>query len=282
MDELLTLLQYRFNQRALLAAVLIGFLNGYFSGYVVLRRSSLFVGALGQSLLPGIAIGILLSGVSVIAIFFGALAAALFVALGALLIERSTRIDRDSGLAILYTTSFAAGLLLLERLPVNVEVDGILFGNILGLSDVDLWMVFGAATLVLPFLMISRRPLQLMLFQEDVARTMGVPVRILAPMLTVALVVTMVTSMQAVGIILSIGLLVTPGCIMLLFVRNTRSLLLGGGIIGAALSVSAILLANLFNIQPGATIILLLGASFLLSYLFRLLKNTRARTSSRT
>ena len=272
MAELLDLLSYKFNQRALIAAVLIGFLNGYFSGYVVLRRSSLFVGALGHALFPGIAIGVLMFGVSMIAIFCGALFAALFIALGALLIERGSRIDRDSALAILYTSSFAGGLLLLERLPVNIELNAILFGNILGLSNSDLWLVYGVAALVLPVLVLCQRPLQLMLFEPDVARTMGVPVKVLNPLLMVALVVTMVTSLQAVGVILSLGLMVTPACIMLLFAKRPRSLFFGSGILGALVSVSAVVLANVLNIQPGASIVLLLGATFLVAFGMRRLR----------
>ena len=279
MADLLDLLSYKFNQRALLAAVLIGFLNGYFSGYVVLRRTSLFAGALSHALLPGIASGILLFGMSMMAVVSGALAAALFIALGALAIEHGTRIDRDSAMAVLYTTSFAAGLLILQSLPVNVAINDILFGNILGLSDSALWLVLAVSAVILPLLIFCQRPLQLMLFQEDIAQTMGVPVSKLNPLLMVAMVVTIVTSFQAVGVILSLGLLVTPACIMQLFARSSRSLMFGSGIIGALISITAIILANVFNIQPGACIILLLGLCFMAAFTTAKIKH-RAQSSA--
>lgn len=227
MDELFQLLSYQFNQRALLAGVIIGFLNGYFSGYVVIRKTALFTGALSYSLLPGIAIGILLLGVSIFSTFIGALAAAMIVALGSLAISHNTRIDRDSALAILYTTSFSAGLLMLDKVPSNIEISNLLFGNILGLANSDLWVAYGVAIFVLNILILLQRPLLIMLFESDIAQSLGVPARLLNYLLITLLVLTLITSLQAVGAILSLGLLVAPGCIMYLFVDSPRKLLWG-------------------------------------------------------
>ena len=268
MNQFWELLGYQFNQRALLAAVLIGFLNGYFSGYVVLRKSSLFTGALSHTLLPGIAIGILLFGLSVASTFVGALAAAMIIALASLGISRGTRIDRDSALAILYTASFSGGLLLLEKLPVNIEISHILFGNILGLADADLWMVFAVFGFVLTCLILFQRPLLLTVFEPNIAASLGIPVRFLNYLLVALLVLTMITSLQAVGAILSLGLLVAPAAIMYLFVDSPRLLFWGGGILGAVISVAAILLSNMYDIRTGATIVLLLGTVFLLCFIF--------------
>ena len=133
-------LDYLFNQRALLIALLIGFSNGYLSGFIVLRRSALMVGSLSHTLLPGIALAIFVFGVlNAFTAFFGALFAALLVGLGAVLVSRNSRLDGDSALAILYTTSFAAGLLLLDHMRESQELSHWLFGNILGLADSDLW-----------------------------------------------------------------------------------------------------------------------------------------------
>ena len=96
MHELLEYLQLPFNQRALLAAILIGAVNGHFSGYVVLRKSALFTGALSHSLLPGTAIGFILFGVSAMSAFSGSLIVSLITGLGALAIASSSRIDKDA------------------------------------------------------------------------------------------------------------------------------------------------------------------------------------------
>ncbi|MEM7390821.1 MAG: metal ABC transporter permease [Verrucomicrobiota bacterium] len=270
MDDLIELLSYPFNQRALLAATIIGLLNGYLSGYVVARRAALFTGALSHTLLPGIAVGILLFGVGMISNFIGALAAAMIVALGALAIGRNTRVDRDSALAILYTTSFSAGLLMLDSLPVSVEINSILFGNILGLADTDLWLIFGVAGVALSVLILLQRPLQLMLFEPDVARSLGVPVGPLQYVMVGLLVLTLVTSLQAVGAILSLGLLVTPGAIMMLFVTSPRKLFWGGGFVGVACSLAAIVVSNALDIRTGAAIVLFLGLVFFLSLVLNL------------
>jgi manganese/iron transport system permease protein/iron/zinc/copper transport system permease protein len=99
-----------FFQRALLAGLLIGFTNGFFSGFVVLRRTALSVSALSHTMLPGIALGILVTGALTQAnAFIGALAAALFVGLGSVVVSRSSRVAQSTALAILYTSAFALG-----------------------------------------------------------------------------------------------------------------------------------------------------------------------------
>lgn len=266
MSSLVEMFSYEFNQRAVLAALLIGFVNGYFSGYVILRKSALFTGALAHTLFPGIAVGIFLCGVTVASTFFGALAAAMIIALASLGIAQGTRIDRDSALAILYTASFAGGLILLRVLPVNIEIEDILFGNILFLADSDLWISLIVFVLVLSCLILLQRPLLLTLFEPNIALSIGIPVRRINQALVCLLVITMITSVQAVGTVLSLGLLVAPAGIMYLFVDSPKRLFWGGGIIGAVISASSVILSQRLDLPTGATILVILGIVFLLSY----------------
>ncbi len=268
MDWLFEPFQHVFMQRALAACVLIGFLNGFLGGFVMLRRMALMADSLSHSLLPGLAVGVLLFGLAPAGLFMGALSAALMVALGAQLLARGARVKEDSALAILYTVAFSAGVVLLSFVKVRVSLLHYLFGNVLGVSNQDLWVAYGVAVVVLPLLVAAERPLQLLLFEPSVARSQGIPTGLLSVGLVVALVLTMVSSLQAVGVILLLGLLISPAATVYLLCDSYPALLWGGGALGVFGSVSGLWLSYWLGLPSGACIVLVLGAMFCLAYLF--------------
>ena len=257
-----------FFQRALLAAVLIGFTNGYFSGFVVLKRTALSVSALSHTMLPGIALAILLTGALTQAnAFIGALTAALIVGLGSLVVSRNSRVSQGTALAILYTTAFALGVAILRYLSTPAELEEWLFGDIMSVSDNDLWMSFGIAVLVLLSSTIFFRPLLLTLFESNVAAAQGVPVRSMNYLFFGLLILALVASLQAVGGVLSVGLLVSPAPTISLLTNRTNLLFWGGGLLGALGSVLALIIAWITGISAGPAIVLVLGSLFLLAFL---------------
>ncbi|MCE9612687.1 MAG: metal ABC transporter permease [Lentisphaerae bacterium] len=266
MSAMHDVLGYSFNQRAILAGVMIGFLNGYLGGYVVLRRAALFAGALSHTLFPGIALGAFLAGLNPVSALVGASLTALVVGLGAQGMASTSRLDHNATLAILFTAAFGGGLLLLKHLGLYVRIEDYLFGNILGLSNFDLWFSFATGLGAMLILLALQRPLLLFLFSREVAETQGVPVVALDYLMAAILVVTMITSLQAVGSILTLGLLVAPASILYLYVESPRVIMWGGGVMGAAVSVAAVFLSNWWNVQTGATIVLMLGVIFLVSF----------------
>lgn len=268
MDWLWEPLQHPFNQRALLAALLIGLTNGYASAFVVLRKSALQVGSLSHALLPGIAVAVLVAGLHDWSAFLGALFAALLIGLGSLAVSRGSRLDHDSALAILYTAAFSGGIILLRRLGITQELDNWLFGNIMGLRDSDLWTNFWIALGSLAILTALHRPLLMTLFDGEVAATLGVPVRLLNYLLFAVLIVVLISSLQAVGCILALGLLVTPAATVYLLTDSTHALFWGGSLLGGAAASAAVILGWHLNLEQGPTIVLLLGAIFLLAFLF--------------
>jgi ABC-type Mn2+/Zn2+ transport system permease subunit len=267
MDWLLEPFQHAFMQRALVACVLIGFLNGFMGGFVMLRRMALMADSLSHSLLPGLAVGVLLFGLAPMGLFFGALSAALIVALGAQLLARGARVKEDTALAILYTSAFSSGVVLLSFVKVRVSLLHYLFGNILGVSNQDLWLAYGVAVVVLPLLVAAERPLQLLLFDASVARSQGVPVTLLNIGLVVALVLTMLRSLQAVGVILLLGLLIAPAATVYLLCDSFPVLLWGGGALGVFGAVSGLWLSYWLGVPSGACIVLVLGGLFCVAYL---------------
>jgi len=258
-----------FMQRALVGGVLIGFANGFLGGFVVLRRLALMADALSHSMLPGLALGYLIAGgLSLAGLLTGGLAAALFVALGALLISRSSRLKEDTALAILYTIAMSLGLVLLTIIRSPVSLNHYLFGNILGLSNTDLWLTYIVTLGGIPLLAALQRSYLLMLFEPAIARSQGVRTGVLNLLLAVLLVVTMVASVQGVGVILMLGLLVTPAATVYLLCDSFPAMLWGGGIIGALGSAVGLVISYHVGIPSGPAIALTLGGIFLLAWLF--------------
>lgn len=269
MDWLFEPFQHAFMQRALAACILIGFLNGFLGVFVVLRRMALMADSLSHSLLPGLAVGVLLfKSLAPAGLFVGGLTAALMVALGAQVLSRSSRVKEDTALGILYTVAFSAGIVLLNFVQVRVSLLHYLFGNILGVSNQDLWVAFCVALIVLPLLVAAERPLQLLLFDPVVARSQGIATGALNVFLVVALVLVMVSSLQAVGVILLLGLLVSPAATMYLLCDSFPLMLWGGGVLGVLGSVAGLWLSYWMQVPSGACIVLVLGAIFCMALLF--------------
>lgn len=265
----LDLLSNPFYQRALAAAAFIGFTNGFFSGFVVLRRNALSVSALSHTMLPGIALGIFVTGaLGQWNAFFGALFAALLVGLGSVAVARGKRVAQGTALAVLYTAAFAGGVAILPMLDTRQELEHWLFGDIIAVGNTDLWIAFaiGAAILIVTNLLM--RPILLTLFEPNVAAAQGVNVRFIQYLVFGLLVLALVSSLQAVGCVLSVGLLVTPAATVSLLTDRTSALFWGGGAIGCVGSVAAVLISGNLGISPGPAIVIVLGLLFVAAYLF--------------
>ena len=258
-----------FYQRALATAALIGFANGFFSGIVVLRRTALSVSALSHTMLPGIALAIFLTGaLSRWNAFIGALLAALLVGLGSVTVARGNRVGQGTALAVLYTAAFAAGIALLPLLDTRQELEHWLFGDIIAVGNADIWMAFGIGAFTIIVTNLLMRPILLTLFEPNVAAAQGVPVRFIQYLVHALLVLALVSSLQAVGCVLSVGLLVTPAATVSLLTDRTSALFWGGGLIGGVASVVAVAISGKFGIAPGPAIVMLLGILFVAAFIF--------------
>jgi len=252
-DQLLEPLQSGPIRRGFLAAIMIGFAN----------------------VLPGIAIAVAVAGLSAWTGFIGALLSALIVGLAATFVSRTSRVDAQTALAVLYTTAFAGGILLIKKLIsrghlVSTDLEHWLFGGILGLSNQDLWIAFGVSFFVMTALCLCQRAMLLTLFEPSVAASQGVPVRAMQYLLTALVVMGLVTSLQAVGAILSVALLVAPAAIVSLYANSPRVLFWGGAILGSLAAGLAVLISYWADLSTGSTIVVLLGAIFALAFLVRL------------
>ncbi len=268
MSTLLETLDTQFFQRALLAATIIGFTNGFFSGFVLLRRNALSMGALSHTMLPGIATVVLITGaLTQWGAFLGALIAAMIVGLGSVAVARGSRIPQSTALAVFFTSAFAAGVAIQRHTGTAAELEDWLFGNILAVSDTDLWIFLAIATVTLSVSTLFMRPLLLTLFEPNVAAAQGVRVKVMQYLLFALLILALVASFQALGSVLSIGLLVAPAATVSLFTNKTSWLFWGGGLIGSVGSVLAVLISAVAETPTGPTIVVLQGSLFLLACL---------------
>ncbi len=260
--------QHEFMRRVFLGGALVGFTGGFLGAFIVLRRLALMADSLSHSLLPGLALGFMLFGLAPMGLFFGGLVAALFVAVGAQLMARTSRLKEDTALGVLYTVAFSLGVILISFVKVRVSLVHYLFGNILGLSNTDLWLIFGISLVVIPLLAGFQRPLLLALFDPTVAASQGIRVGWLNFILMLALVLTMIASLQAIGVIMLLGLLIAPAATVYLLCDSYPAMLWGGGVIGMLGSCVGLLLSYSLNLPSGACIVLVLGVIFFAAYLF--------------
>lgn len=267
MSDFLRFLSEPLALRSLWACAMIGFANGFVSALIVLRRSSLQIGTISCALLPGIALSILLFGFGQLSILTGAIIAGLLVGLGSLFVSRTSRADHDTALSIIHTTAFAIGFIILIRLGLQQKVDDWLFGSIMSMSNTDLYIAYAVSAVAILSITILHRPLLIYLFDPRIAHTLGLPTRAFSYGIFALIILVLVSSLQAVGAFLTLGLLVAPAATMYLLTDRAELMFWGGGLIGGLGSVLAFFLSYPLGWHLGATIILVLGLLFILAWL---------------
>ena len=268
MNEFIQFLGEPIAQRSLWACAVIGFANGFVSALVVLKRSSLQIGTISCALLPGIALAILLFGLMQVSILIGAVLAGLMVGLGSIFMSRTSKVDQDTALSIIHTTAFAIGYIILVQLGLQQKVDDWLFGSIMSMGNTDLWIAYGISAVAVLSITALRRPLLIYLFDSKAAAAMGIPTRAFNYGIFALIILVLVSSLQAVGAFLTLGLLVAPAATMYLLTNRAWLMFWGGGLIGGLGSVTAFFLSYPLGWHLGATIIVVLGVCFLLAYIF--------------
>jgi manganese/iron transport system permease protein len=203
---------YSFMQRGLVASVIVGALCAMIGCYVVLRSMAFLGDALAHAILPGIAVAYLLGG----NLLLGALVAALLVALGISFFSRGGMIKEDTAIGILFAAALSLGVALISSIRTYaVDLSHILFGNVLGVSSANLWLICILAGAVALTILVLFRPFLVVTFDPVLAKTLRLPADLLRSLLLVLLAVTIVVSLQTVGIGLVAAMLVTPSAVCL-------------------------------------------------------------------
>lgn len=265
LDLLLAPLSYAFMQRGLLAALLVGIVCAVIGCYVVLRSMAFLGDALAHAVLPGVAIAYLLGG----NLTLGALVAAIVVALGISFFSREGAVKEDTAIGILFTAALALGVALISSIRTYaVDLSHILFGNVLGVSTADLWLLAVIGGGVLLVILLAYKPFLLISFDPVLATTLRLRVGFYRSLMFVLLALTIVASLQTVGVGLVAAMLVTPAATAFLLTRRLPTMMLLAAVIGALASVIGLYVSYYLNLASGAVIVLTATAFFLLAFLF--------------
>ncbi len=265
MDWLLEPLQFSFIVRALIAAVIVGVVCSVLGAYVVLRGMAFFGDALAHTILPGVVVAFLLGWPLAI----GALVMGIVTALGiGALTERGT-LKEDTAIGVVFAGLFALGVALLS-LTGNYTVDlaHFLFGNLLGVTSGDLWTTAVLGGIVLLVVFLFYKEFLVISFDMTLARTLRLPTTFLRYLLLVLIAITIVVSLQVVGIALMLAMFVTPAAAASLLTRRLPSLMALAAAIGAISSVAGLYASFYLNVASGPAVVLVATAIFLLVFLF--------------
>ena len=264
-EILLQPLRYPFIVRGLLASLMVGTLCAVVGTYVVLRGMAFFGDALAHAILPGVALAYLLGA----NLFWGALAMGLVTAVGIGYLSRRGQVREDTAIGVIFAASFALGVALLSTVKsYSVDLAHILFGNILGVSNTDLIMTASLGVLVLLAVVLLYKELLVVSFDPILAATLRLPTSALQYLLLIIIALTIVVSLQTVGVALMVALLVTPAATAYLLTRRLWHMMLVGGAIGALSSVTGLYLSYYFDLASGPAVVLVCTAAFVLAFLF--------------
>ena len=257
-------LAFEFMQRALLAAVLIGAVCSVLSCYLVLRGWSLMGDAISHAVLPGIVLAYVIG----LPLAVGAFAAGLSCAVLTGYLKTNSRVKEDTVMGIVFSGMFGLGLVLMTKVETDQHLIHILFGNMLGVTWRDVAEIALISGSVLLIVLAKRRDLVLYCFDPQHARAIGLPVGLMHYGLLALLSLTIVASIKAVGVILVVAMLVTPGATAFLLTRRFERMLA----VSAAVSIGSSVLGTLVSFHiDGATgpcIVLIQSTAFVLAFLF--------------
>lgn len=253
-----------FMQRALAAALLVGVVCSVIGCFVVLRAMAFLGDALAHAILPGVAIAYLVGA----DLLIGALVAAVLVAAGIGLFSRRGILKEDTAIGILFAAALALGVVLISTAgSYAVDLTHILFGNVLGVTTTDLLVTAVLAAVVLLLLIVFFKEFKLAAFDPVLAHMLGKRPELLRFAMLGLLALTIVVSLQTVGVGLVAALLVTPAATAYLLTRRLATMMLLAAALGAASGVIGLYVSYYLNVASGAAIVLTATVLFLAAFI---------------
>ncbi len=272
LDFLLQPLEYAFMVRGILAALMVGGVCATVGVYVVLRGMAFFGDALAHAILPGVAIGYLVGGGARQPLFWGALAAALISSFGIGAIARGTKIREDTAIGVVFASMFALGIALISTArSYTVDLAHFLFGDVLGVSNSDLLTMAILTLVVVGSVLVFYKEFLVLSFDPLLAATLRLPARVLEYLLLVLIALTIVISLQTVGVALMVAMLVTPAAAAYLLTRRLPLMMALAALIAVLSGVIGLYISFYASIASGAAIVLTCTAFFAVAWLVRTL-----------
>ncbi len=266
LETLIDPLQYSFMQRSLLIAVLVGIICSLVGSYLMVQRLALLGDAISHSVLPGLAIAFVIGA----NIYIGAFIAGVLSTMVITWIRTRSPIKEDAAMGIVFSAFFALGITLITIIQKDNKIDlnHFLFGNILGVTAAEVRDTAIITVFVLVVIVLLYKELLFYTFDPLGAEATGLPVNLLNFGLMVLIALTIVASLKAVGVILVLALLITPGATAYLLVKRLHHVMILGAILGVIASISGMYLSYFYNLPSGPAIVLVTSGLFFLAFFF--------------
>ncbi|MEQ8385083.1 MAG: metal ABC transporter permease [Coleofasciculus sp. A1-SPW-01] len=266
LDLLIEPLQYSFMQRSLMTAVLVGIVCASVGSYLMVQRLALLGDAISHSVLPGLAIAYIVG----VDIFLGAFLAGIVSTIVITWIRTRSQIKEDAAMGIVFSAFFALGITLITVIQKDNKIDlnHFLFGNILSVTGEEVINTAIITAIVLAIVLLLYKELMYYTFDPVGAKAAGLPTNLLNFGLMILIALTIVASLKAVGVILVLAMLITPGATAYLLVKRLHQMMLLGSGIGVVASISGMYLSYFFNLPSGPAIVLVTFGFFMLAFLF--------------
>jgi len=264
-------LQYAFMYKAVVVSTTVGIACAILSCFLVLKGWSLLGDAISHAVLPGVVIAYM------IGIPFG-LGAFIFAMLAVTLIgfiKNNTKVKEDAIMGIVFTTLFALGLMLISKVISSVDLTHVLFGEVLGISDEAAWYTFSILAIVSLVILVFRRTFLVFCFDPTHAQSLGLPIGLIHYAFLSLLAITITGSIQTVGIILVIAMLITPGSTAFLLTKRFSSMLQIAITISVISSLVGAYSSYYFNITTGGTIVFVQGCFFLIVFFYQTFRTSK-------
>ena len=272
LDLILEPLKYAFMVRGMIAAVMVGIVCAVVGTYVVLRGMAFFGDALAHAILPGVAVGYLVGGGERAPLFWWAMVASVLSSLGIGAISRNSRIKEDTAIGIIFAGMFALGVALISTVrSYSADLTHFLFGDVLGVRSSDLWLIAVFGGIVLLAIIAFYKEFLVLSFDPILAATLRLPVRLLDSLILILIAVTIVVSLQTVGVALMVAMLVTPAATAYLLTRRLPVMMFLAALIASFSGILGLYLSFYLSVASGATIVLICTGVFGLVWLVQTL-----------
>jgi len=275
-DLILNPLQYSFMVRGLSAAVLTGIVCAVVGVYVVIRGMAFFGDALAHSILPGVAVGYLLSGGSREPLFWWGTGTAVLVSLAIGAVSRGAKIKEDTAIGVIFAGMFALGIAIISTVKsYTVDLTHFLFGDVLGVSGNQLIIIAAFSAVILLLVFGFYKEFLVLTFDPTLAATLRIPKRVFEYLQLVLIALAISVSFQAVGVALMVAMLVTPAAAAYLLTKRLPVMMVLAATIAAISGVIGLYLSYYVNVASGPAIVLVATLIFVIAWASKFLRRRK-------
>jgi len=264
MEFINDLMTYGFLQKALITSIMVGIICGVMGCFIILRGMALMGDAISHAVLPGVAISYMLG----INYFFGAVFFGILTAVGIGFVSQNSRIKNDSSIGIVFSAFFALGVLLIAKAQTATNLEQILFGSVLYVRTSDMVMTLMIGVIIILTVILLYKELLVSTFDEIMAKAYGLPVKLIHYLIMILLTIATVASLQTVGVVLVVAMLITPAATAYLLTNRLSVMIILASFIGSLSSVIGLYISFEHNLSSGAVIVLVATVFFILTFIF--------------